>query len=114
MGVIFSLDCYGGSKMNIEEKTKMAHDMATAMQSSEPITDIKLLASLVWQYADAMEAEADKRIKERAEKDAEESKVFFEKLTKNEDGSCKHFHTTLNRVECFDCGENLSNKKVIY
>lgn len=42
-------------------KDQMAHEMAMAMQSQEPITDMKLLAVLVYQYADAMQAEADKR-----------------------------------------------------
>lgn len=98
--------------MNIEEKTKMAHEYAIEMaKQGIPLRSCKELG---WKYADAMEAEAEKRIKAKAEKDAKDAKVFFEELAKNEDGSCKHFHTTLNRGECFDCGENLSNKKVIY
>ena len=43
------------------DKLTMAHQMALAMQSSEPITDVRLLSSLCFQYADAMQAEADKR-----------------------------------------------------
>ena len=42
-------------------KLQMAHEMAVAMQSAEPMTDMNLLASLCFQYADAMQAEADKR-----------------------------------------------------
>ena len=87
--------------MNIEEKTKLAHKYLLRF-SGTTVAD-------AWQYADAMEAEAEKRIKAKAKKDAKDVKVFFEKLTKNEDGSCKHFHTTLNRGECFDCGENLNS-----
>ena len=41
----------------------MAHEIAVAMQSKEPITDMKLLSALAWQYADAMMVEADKRSK---------------------------------------------------
>lgn len=44
--------------MNIED---MAHDMALAMQSSEPIVDMVLLAKLSFQYAEAMQAEFNKR-----------------------------------------------------
>ena len=43
------------------DKLTMAHQMALAMQSLEPITDMKLLSSLCFQYADAMQDEADKR-----------------------------------------------------
>ena len=46
----------------------MAHEIAVAMQSQEPITDMKLLSVLAWQYADAMQAEADKREKEESKK----------------------------------------------
>lgn len=45
----------------------MAHEIAVAMQSQEPITDMKLLSALAWRYADAMQAEADKRSKAEAE-----------------------------------------------
>ena len=41
--------------MNIDQ---MAHEMALSMQSAEPITDMKLVAALCYQYADAMQAEA--------------------------------------------------------
>ena len=52
----------------------MAHEIAVAMQSQEPITDMKLLSALAWQYADAMQAEADKREKE------EQSEHVFEAI----------------------------------
>ena len=92
----------------MKTKLEMAHEYA--MKHIQEGWDINydVLVVDAWQYADAMQAEADKRIKAKAKKDAEKSKVFFEKLTKNEDGSCKHFHTTLNRGECFDCGEKLN------
>ena len=44
--------------MNIDQ---MAHEMALSMQSAEPITDMNLVAALCYQYADAMQAESDKR-----------------------------------------------------
>lgn len=44
----------------MKTKLEMAHEIAVAMQSQEPITDMKLLSALAWQYADAMQAEADK------------------------------------------------------
>lgn len=39
------------------------------------------VVSEAWDYADAMQAEADKREKQKAIDDAESSKGFFEKLT---------------------------------
>ena len=99
--------------MNIEEKTKMAHeyfrDVMAFIRKEDINHELDLIIKESWQYADAMEAEAEKRIKAKAEQDAKDAKVFFEKLTKSEDGSCKHFHTTLNHGECFDCGENLNS-----
>lgn len=50
----------------MKTKLEMAHEIAVAMQSKEPITDMKLLSALAWCYADAMQAEADKREKEEA------------------------------------------------
>ena len=47
----------------MKTKLEMAHEIAVAMQSQEPITDMKLLSALAWQYADTMQAEADKRRK---------------------------------------------------
>ena len=47
----------------MKTKLEMAHEIAVAMQSQEPITDMKLLSALAWAYADAMQAEADKRSK---------------------------------------------------
>ena len=95
--------------MNIEEKTKLAHEYLRDIISNWDFNDSFNPVSEAWEYADAMEAEAEKRIKVKSEKDAEESKVIFKSLRENEDGSCKHFHTTLNRGECFDCGEKLNS-----
>lgn len=83
--------------MNIEEKTKLAHEWS--MWFLDKNKDMAFAPNTVaynaWGYADAMEVEAEKRIKAKAEKDAEESKVFFEKLTKNEGGLCKPVPPTM-------------------
>lgn len=92
--------------MNIEEKTKLAHDWFMSMVSAKAPATV----ATAWKYADQMEVEAEKRIKAKAEKDAKDAKVFFEELTKNKDGSCAHFHTTLNKAECFDCGFKLQDE----
>ena len=51
-----------------------------------------------WQYADAMQAEADKReCKERTD-------VL---LIKDKDGNCLHFHHEFGHKKCMDCGASL-------
>ena len=47
--------------MNIEEKTKLAHEYLLRF-SGTTVAD-------AWQYADAMEAEAEKRIKDKPKKE---------------------------------------------
>lgn len=61
----------------------MAHDYAMLHMSNPQYKDVDDLEMVQWafDYADAMQAEADKRVKA---KDAEESKVFFEKLRRIE------------------------------
>ena len=82
----------------MKTKLEMAHEIAVAMQSQEPITDMKLLSALAWQYADAMQAEADKReCKERTD-------VL---LTKDKCGNCLHFHHEFGHKKCMDCGASL-------
>lgn len=49
------------------DKLTLAHDMALAMAADGNVPNENIVA-IVWQYADAMQAEADKRIsKERPE-----------------------------------------------
>ena len=43
------------------DKLKLAHEMAIAMQSREPIVDMKIIAALSFDYAEAMLAEQEKR-----------------------------------------------------
>ena len=43
------------------DKLKLAHEMAIAMQSIEPTVDMKIVAALSFDYAEAMLAEQEKR-----------------------------------------------------
>lgn len=64
-------------------KLEMAHECAMKLVGN-PTTPLKTIESIIgvsWNYADAMQAEADKREKQKAIDDAESSKVLFEKLT---------------------------------
>ena len=47
------------------DKMKLAHEMALAMAADGNVPNENIIA-IVWQYADAMQAEADKREKEEA------------------------------------------------
>ena len=80
----------------MKTKLEMAHDYAMAqMVKDELHTD---LAKRAWDYADAMQAEADKReCKERTD-------VL---LTKDKDGNCLHFHHEFGHKKCMDCGASL-------
>lgn len=62
--------------MNIEEKAKLAHEWFMGMVSAKAPATV----TTAWRYADAMEAEYNKRKQAKAEKDAEDAKVFFDKL----------------------------------
>ena len=48
-------------------KLQMAHEMALAIQGTKLIHDMELVSDMAWKYADAMQAEADKRNKAEAE-----------------------------------------------
>lgn len=65
--------------MNLKEKTKMAHEYAIEMAKQG--ISLRPCKELGWKYADAMEAEYSKRKQAEAEKNAEDAKVFFDKLT---------------------------------
>ena len=81
------------------DKLKLAHDYALKqMESLSENSTMQSLVSVAWQYADAMQAEADKRInKERPD-------VL---LTKDKDGNCLHFHHEFGHKKCMDCGASL-------
>lgn len=96
--------------MNLDKKLELAHEWS--MWFLDKNKDLAFAPNTVtynaWDYADAMEAEYKKRKQAEGEKNAEDAKVFFDKLTKNEDGSCKHINTSLNGAWCFDCGGKMN------
>ena len=47
----------------MKSKIEMAHEMALAIQGTNLIHDMELVSDMAWKYADAMQAEADKRLK---------------------------------------------------
>ena len=73
-------------------KLQMAHEMALAIQGTKLIHDMELVSDMAWKYADAMQAEADKR---------------SISLTKDKDGNCLHFHYEFGHKKCMDCGASL-------
>ena len=43
------------------DKLQMAHEMALAIQGTKLLHDMELVSEMAWKYADAMQAEAEKR-----------------------------------------------------
>lgn len=64
-------------------KLEMAHQWAMKCLESGLTAQISDLVAESWKYADLMQAEADKRLKQKAIDDAQSSKILFEKLTDN-------------------------------
>ena len=85
----------------MKTKLEMAHEYALQLSKNPSVTathNDKDIASRAWKYADAMQAEADKReCKERTD-------VL---LTKDKDGNCLHFHHEFGHKKCMDCGASL-------
>ena len=75
------------------DKMKLAHDWAMKYGSPE---SFKLTVDKAWKYADAMQAEADKR---------------SISLTKDKDGNCLHFHREFGHARCMDCGASLDEQQ---
>ena len=50
----------------IKTKMQLAHEMALAIQGTKLLYDMELVSDMAWKYADAMQAEVDKREKEEA------------------------------------------------
>ena len=50
----------------IKTKMQLAHEMALAIQGTKLLHDMELVSDMAWKYADAMQAEVDKREKEEA------------------------------------------------
>ena len=77
----------------------MAHEMALAMATDGNVPNENIIA-IVWQYADEMQAEADKRkpsglpeaLKEEWQPDWSQAPSDFNWFFKQQDGSC-HFST---------------------
>ena len=82
----------------MKTKLEMAHEYAIALINSDCEMQFDKFIRLCWNYADAMQAEADKReCKERTD-------VL---LTKDKDGNCLHFHHEFGHKKCMDCGASL-------
>ena len=82
----------------MKTKLEMAHEYAIALINSDCEMQFDKFIQLCWNYADAMQAEADKReCKERTD-------VL---LTKDKDGNCLHFHHEFGHKKCMDCGASL-------
>ena len=82
----------------MKTKLEMAHEYAIALINSDCEVQFDKFIRLCWNYADAMQAEADKReCKERTD-------VL---LTKDKDGNCLHFHHEFGHKKCMDCGASL-------
>ena len=82
----------------MKTKLEMAHDYLRDIVSNWEYDDSFDPVAEAWQYADAMQAEADKReCKERTD-------VL---LTKDKDGNCLHFHHEFGHKKCMDCGASL-------
>lgn len=80
------------------DKLKLAHDYAIALINSDCEMQFDKFIQLCWNYADEMQAEAEKR------EDKERPDVL---LTKDKDGNCLHFHRDFGRKKCMDCGASL-------
>ena len=71
----------------------MAHEYAMQhLENSGGKITMHSLCLFAWEYADAMQAEADKR---------------SISLTKDKDGNCLHFHHEFGHERCMDCGASL-------
>lgn len=97
----------------MKTKLEMAHEYAIALINSDCEMQFDKFIQLCWNYADAMQAEAEKREKQKDEDDAKSSKVLFEKLTdsrsltKDEHGNCLHSHREFGHKKRMDCGASL-------
>ena len=82
----------------MKTKLEMAHEWAMKHGDAETVGSRQNMIKYAWEYADAMQVEADKReCKERTD-------VL---LTKDKDGNCLHFHHEFGHKKCMDCGASL-------
>lgn len=82
----------------MKTKLEMAHEYAIALINSDCEMQFDKFIRLCWNYADAMQVEADKR------ECKEHTGVF---LTKDKDGNCLHFHHEFGHKKCMDCAASL-------
>ncbi|WP_446892603.1 hypothetical protein [Acinetobacter sp. NS4_7] len=61
----------------IKTKMQLAHEMALAIQGTKLLHDMELVSDMAWKYADAMQAEADKRNKAEAEQKRKEMREML-------------------------------------
>ena len=64
----------------MKTKLEMAHDYAIALINSDSEIQFDKFIRLCWNYADAMQAEADKRKKDGAEEESKKRKEVRQKL----------------------------------
>lgn len=82
----------------MKTKRDYAHEYAVEMlKRGDPESRIALDA---WKLADAMQAEADKRVVKGVPE-------VIQSLTKDKDGNCLHFHHEFGHKKCMDCGASL-------
>lgn len=80
------------------DKLKLAHEFAMKIIGIGATNKTSEIIRLGWEYADAMQAEADKR------EDKTRPEVL---LTKDNDGKCLHLHHEFDHKKCMDCGASL-------
>ena len=64
----------------MKTKLEMAHEWAMKHGNAETVGSRQNMVKYAWDYADAMQAEADKREKEGAEEESKKSKEVRQKL----------------------------------
>ena len=91
------------NKLQMAHEYFMKHGRNNSWMESDAID--------AWKYADAMQAEEDKRkVSGVPEAIRENSHIFGSPapvrpfLTKDKDGNCTHFHHEFGHKKCMDCG----------
>ncbi len=87
----------------------MAHDWAMKYGKVDSNYNRENTVQLAWDYADAMQDEEDKRVKQKAKDDDKSIDELTDSrsLTKDEHGNCLHFHHEFGHKKCMDCGASL-------
>ena len=90
-------------------KLEMAHDWAMKYGKVDSNYNRENTVQLAWDYADAMQDEEDKRVKQKAKDDDKSIDELTDSrsLTKDEHGNCLHFHHEFGHKKCMDCGASL-------